>query len=69
MKKILVVFLAAAALAGCAPRLIVLRTVDQKSLDRGITAERIADLEMENAALRAANTYLLEMPSNVGRKP
>ena len=52
------VALVAFCLHGCAPKYYVLRSVDQKLEDRGITKERIADLEMENAALRAANSYL-----------
>ena len=49
----------AISLIGCAPRLIIVRTVTEKLADRGITEDRIRDLEMENAALRAANRHLL----------
>ena len=67
-KKIFLLLSVAAvalSMSGCCQRLMV-KSVDQKLLERGITNERIAELEMHNAALRAANQHLLELDN--GRK-
>lgn len=61
MIKCILLAAVALSLSGCCPRLIVVKSVDQKLLERGITNERIAELEMHNAALRAANQHLLEL--------
>ena len=50
--------LVALTLNGCFPKIIILKTVDEKLIERGISPEHVRDIEMQNAALKAANEYL-----------
>ena len=47
----LIIILACLGLSGCMPRVITVRVIDSDK-------ERVVDLEMQNAALKAANDYL-----------
>ena len=47
----LIIILACLVLSGCMPRVITVRVIDSDK-------ERVVDLEMQNAALKAANDYL-----------
>lgn len=47
----LIIILACLCLSGCMPNVITVRVVD-------ITSAHVVDLEMQNAALKAANDYL-----------
>jgi hypothetical protein len=49
--KILLALLFCITLSGCIPRIITVRVMD-------ITSDHVRDLEMQNAALKAANNYL-----------
>jgi len=66
MIKAILIPLVALSLGGCYSRLMIVRTVDEKLVDRGVNMERLRDLEMENAALRAANKHLMDL--DYGRK-
>ena len=50
----LIIILACLGLSGCMPRVITVRVIDSDK-------ERVVDLEMQNAALKAANSYLLDL--------
>jgi len=62
------VALVALSLQGCAPRLVMVRTVDENLFEHGVNMERMRDLEMENAALKAANSYLRDTRLTVAER-